>query len=382
MMKERIGAIAGLMLAVLVLGACGEAGGMEVRESSDEEAVRTMNVEVAEVQPRDFTHFVRVVGTVEAERDVTVSAEEGGVVETLLARKGEEVKAGGALVKINGDVLRAQLDRAESQAALARETWERRKRLWEQDSVGTELQYLQARYNAETASAEARVLRERVARTWVRAPVAGVLDDRVVEVGSMVSPGSPVARILDVDTVKVVAGIPERYASDIGRGAGVLVNVNALAGREYTGRVDFVGSAVDPDNRTFEVEVMVPNPGLGIKPGMVADVQIARRTLADALAVPRHAVLRREDSYVVYVAEPTADGARAAARTVRLGVSRGEYVVVTDGLEAGDRVVVVGQQQIAEGDRLQITNDAMATAPEVADTGLTEAADTVTGAGR
>ena len=366
-MAERIGAMAALAVAGLVVTACGEAGGAEVQESS-QEATRVMNVEVAEVQPREFTHFVRVVGTVEAERDVTVAAEEGGVVESLLAAKGERVRAGEALVRIDDDVLRAQLEQAASQAALAEETWQRQRRLWEQDSVGTELQYLQARYNAETAAAQAQVLRERVARTAVRAPVAGVLDDRMVEVGTMVSPGSPVARILDVDTVKVVAGVPERYAPDIEDGARVLVNVDALAGREYTGRVDFVGSAVDRDNRTFEVEVVVPNPGLGIKPGMVANVQIARRTLEGALAVPRHAVLRREQGYVVYVVRETEAGLEAESRPVTLGVSRGDYVVVEEGLEPGARVVTVGQQQIAEGDRLRITNRRDVSVPEVADT--------------
>jgi RND family efflux transporter MFP subunit len=362
MKTERIGAIAVLAAGVALAG-CGEADGMQTGEASSEPAVRTMNVEVVRVQPQAFTHFVRVVGTVEAERDVTVAAEEGGVVEALLARKGERVPAGAALVKIDDTVLQAQLDQAESQAALARETWERQKRLWEQDSVGTEIQYLQARTNAETAAAQVRVLRERVSRTSVRAPVGGLLDDRLVEVGSMVSPGTPVGRVLDVDTVKVVAGVPERYAPDIEAGAEVRVSVDALAGRQYAGRVDFVGAAVDRDNRTFEVEVVVPNPGLGIKPGMVANVQIARRTIEGALAVPRHAVLRREAGYVVFVARETANGPRAAAQPVDLGVTRGDYVVVREGLEAGDRVVTVGQQQIAEGDRLAITAESTVSTP-------------------
>ncbi len=362
MMTERIGAMAALAVAGVALAGCGEADGMQAQESS-EPTVRTMNVEVVEVRPGDFTHFVRVVGTVEAERDVTVAAEEGGVIEALLATKGSGVAAGEALVKIDDDVLRAQLDQAEAQAELAREQWERQKRLWETDSVGTEIQYLQARTNAEAAAAQARVLRARLDRTTVRAPVAGILDGRMVEVGSMVSPGTPIGRILDVDTVKVVAGVPERYASDIAAGAEVRVDVDALAGREYTGRVDFVGSAVDRDSRTFEVEVVVPNPGLGIKPGMVANVQIARRTIEGALAVPRHAVMRRENGYVAYVARETADGPTAAARPVTLGVTRGDYVVVTDGLEPGARVVTVGQQQIAEGDRLRVTNEVEVSVP-------------------
>lgn len=366
-MTERIGAIGTLALAGLALAACGEADGTQVQESA-EETVRTINVEIAQLLPQEFIHFVQVVGTVEAERDVTVSAEEGGVVESLQAAKGGTVAIGDALVQIDDDVLRAQLDQAESQAALAEETWQRQKRLWEQDSVGTEIQYLQAKYGAETAAAQARALRERLARKSVRAPIAGILDDRMVEVGVMVPPGAPVARIVDVDTVKISAGVPERYAPDIERDALVRVTVDALEGRQYEGRVDFVGSAVDRDNRTFEVEVVVPNPGLGIKPGMVANVQISRRTISDALVAPRHAVLRRENGYVVYVAQQDSNGWRAQARPVSLGVSRGDHVVITDGLEPGERIVVVGQQQVADGDMLQVTNDTIAAGQEMLDT--------------
>lgn len=356
-MTKRIGAIGVLAVSVGLLSGCGQAGGAEVSTSGDE-TVRTINVEVVEVQPQDFAHFIRVVGTVEAQRDVTVSAEEGGVVESLVATKGERVRRGQTLVRIDDDVLSAQLDQAASQAALAEETWQRQKQLWEQDSIGTELAYLQARYNAETAKAQARVLAERVDRTAVRAPVTGILDERLVEIGSMVAPGTPVARVLDVDTVEIVGGVPERYAADIERGSPVRVTVDALAGREYAGSVDFVGTAVEGGSRTFQVEVVVPNPGLGIKPGMVANVQIARQVVEGALVVPRHAVLRQEEGYIVYVARPVGEGWRAEARPVVPGVSRSELVVIRDGLEPGDRVVTVGQQQIADGDAVRITNGA------------------------
>ena len=349
---------AGVLTATVAAAACGPAGGAERQESGQaERTVRTINVELQTVEPQDFTHFVRVLGTVEAEHDVTVAAEEGGVVRSIAARKGEALSAGEPILRIDDAVLRAQLDQAESQAALAKETWERQRQLWEDEQVGTEMSYLQARYGAQTAEAQARVLRERLQRTVVRSPVKGILDARMVEVGSMVSPGTPVVRILDVDTVRVEAGVPERYATEIERGAEVTVTVDALDGREYQGAIDFVGAAVSGDTRTFPIEVEVPNPGLGIKPGMVANVRISRRTVEDALVVPRHAVLRRENGYVVYVARETEDGWRAEARGVVPGESRGEEVLIRSGLEPGERIVVVGQQRVAHGDALRIASE-------------------------
>jgi membrane fusion protein, multidrug efflux system len=357
-MRNRMisGAVVVLGAAAMVAG-CGRAGAEEDGARA-EERLRTLNVEVAEVQPRAFSQVVRIVGTVTAERDVVISAEEGGTVRELLVRQGERVRPGQPLLRLDAGVLRAQLEQAVSQAELAEETWTRQRRLWEDEQVGTEMAYLQAKYNARTARAQARVLAERYERTTVRAPIGGVLDDRMVEVGSMVSPGSPVARILDVETVKVVGGVPERYAGEIRKGDEVVVTLDRLSGRDFTGIVDFVSAAVDRSNRTFTVEVAVANTGLTLKPGMVANVEIARERVEDALVVPRHAVLRREDGYLVYVAVPTREGWRAEARGVVPGGTRGDEVLITAGLEAREQVIVVGQQRVTHGDALLITNEA------------------------
>jgi len=362
------GTVGALALAVVVAG-CGSAGAEEDGARAVDRG-RTINVEVAEVRPGDFVHLVRLVGTVEAERDVVVSAEEGGTVRQVLVRPGDRVRPGQPLVRLDAGVLAAQLEQAMSQAELAAETWQRQQRLWEDEQVGTEMAYLQAKYNARTAAAQARVLSERVDRTTVRAPIAGILEERLVEVGTMVSPGTPIARILDVDTVKVVAGVPERYAGDIRRGGDVVVTLDRVAGREFAGSIDHVGAGVDRSTRTFTVEVEVPNVGLMLKPGMVANVEIARERVAGALVVPRHAVLRRETGYSVYVAVRNGDGWRAESRPVVPGMSRGDEVVIEQGLQPGERVVVVGQQRLTDGDALVLVN-APAPAP-VADTAREE----------
>jgi membrane fusion protein, multidrug efflux system len=264
------------------------------------------------------------------------------------------VRAGQPIARIDDRVLRAQYDQARSEAALARETFERQRRLWEDDKIGSEMNFLRAKYGAETAEASARVLAARLERTVVRAPVTGVLDARFVEIGTMVSPGTPVARIIDVDTLKITGGVPERYAGDIRNGAAAVVVFDNMPGREFAGRTRFVGAAIVEQNRTFPVEVAIPNASGMLKPGMVARVRLTRGTPRDALLVPREAVLRTESGYsVITVVE---DGGRlmAHATPVIPGAGAGNRVVIESGLHPGDRVVVVGQHQVAHGDVVSI----------------------------
>jgi membrane fusion protein, multidrug efflux system len=342
---------------MLVLGMAGCSGG-EAREVG-ETAVptgRVLSVEVMELQAESFTDFVQVVGTVEPNREVIVSAEESGTIRELLVAKGSYVQAGQPIARIDDRVLRPQVDQAAAEAALARETWDRQRRLWEEDRVGSEIAYLQARYRAETADAGVRALRERLDRTVVRSPISGVLDDRFVEVGSLVAPGTQLARVIDAGTVKVTGGVPERFAGQIQRGAAVEIALDGVGGVVHNGRVDFVGAAVESSTRTFPIEIRVPNASGGFKPGMIANLRLARATVAEALVVPQEAVLRVEDGYVVYVVNETAEGPTAEVRPVTLGPAQGNRVIIDAGLRSGDRVIVVGQSRVAPGDRLEVVS--------------------------
>jgi membrane fusion protein, multidrug efflux system len=342
------------LAAAVLLGACGGAGHAAEAEGEAGDATRVISVEVETVRSAPFTEFVRIVGTVHANRDVVISAEESGIIRQLFVDKGAVVRAGQPIARIDDSLLLIQLERAEAQARLAEETWERQRRLWEDENIGSEINYLNAKYNAQTARASADELRARVERSVVRAPIGGVLEARTVEIGTMVSPGAPVARVVDVATVKISGGVPERYASEIARGAEMRVFFDGLGSAEYSGKVEFVGATLNESNRTFPIEVTVPNQGRVIRPGMVANLQVARRAGAEALLVSQNAVLRRESGYVVYVVGERNGAPVAELRDVIPGVSEGGRVVIEQGLQPGDRVVVVGQQQVSSGDRLRI----------------------------
>lgn len=372
-----------LLAAAAVATACGPRSGdgapARQAEEGGEDYVRVVNVEVRTLRPGPFTERIRVTGTVEANRDVGLAAEESGTISSIPAREGRPIRAGEAIARIDDAVLRAELDRAEAQAEVARETWERNRQLYEEERAISELRFVETRARSREADAARRVLAERLARTVVRAPFDGVLETVDVEVGSMVSPGVSVARLVQLDPVKVTGGVPERYAPDVREGGEAVVRFDVLGDRTFRGRLTYVGSVIHPRNRTFRVELVLPNPEGAVKPEMVADITLVRRRLEEALVVPQEALVREEDGFVAFVVEEDQEGrAVARARRLELGPAQQNVAVVEEGLSGGDRLVVVGQSQVADGDRVEVVAERPDEA--VAADGATEA--TAAGAGR
>lgn len=345
-------ALAGGLTALAAAG-CGTQAGVDAAAAAPVELRRTINVEVQALQPRRFTDVIRLTGVAAADREVTVATEDGGTVVEILVDKGAPVERGQVLLRLQDDLLRAQRDEAQASLALATEMWQRRRQLYEVDRIGTEGEYLEAKYGAEQAAARLAYIAARLAHTVVRAPFAGWLDARLAEVGSVLAPGQAVARILDLEPMKVVAGVPERYAADVAVGALARVQLTALADT-CGARVRFVGAAVHPGNRTFPVELALDATAARVKPEMVADVILVRQVLDGVLVVPRQAVVRTEGGFAVFVVVGDGDGAVARARPVTLGPSANDEVVVRTGLAPADRLVVVGQQQVADGDRVRV----------------------------
>jgi membrane fusion protein (multidrug efflux system) len=347
---------AGLLTALVGAVACG--GDAEAGDSREvgvlvEGASRVINVEILTLKARNFVDLINLTGTVVAGQDVTLSAQESGVIRRVVVEKGTTVTVGQRLLEIDDAVLRSQVEEAAAQASLASETWVRRKRLYEEDQVGSELAYLEAKYTAEQASARLTTLQIRLGRTVIRAPIDGVLETRLVEVGAMVNVGTNVARIVSLDPVKVVAGVPERYARDVTVGASV-VTVFDILDSSSEGTISYVGATVNPRNRTFMIELEMPNPDGVIKPEMVANVGLVRQTIADAIVIPQEALVRVEDGYVVFLAEGDGDDDVVLSRAVELGASQRNEVVIEAGLSAGERLIVVGQQQVTAGDRINV----------------------------
>jgi membrane fusion protein, multidrug efflux system len=353
---------------LLLLAGCGGGDQDEGAVPTDAAPVneRAVPVEVTIAQVTSFEEVIQMTGTIEAPDDATLSAESAGTLRTL-APLGTVVRRGQVVAQIDAGIARAALGQAEAglqaaqaQLELAEDQFRRQEPLY-RDSIISALEFQavrtqQAAARAQVAQAQASVAqaREHVGRTRVVAPFNGTVEAHLAERGAQVSPGMPVVRLVSTGVVNVRAGVPERYAGEIGVGTTVLVTPQAYELPPRRAVVAFAGQSVDAQSRTFPIEVRLDNPDGRLKPQMVVRLEVTRRTLSDVLAVPMSAVVRDERGTSVYVVRgesvPT-----ARLQPVVLGPSGGGRIVILEGLEAGDRVITQGQTTVADGDQVRIS---------------------------
>lgn len=356
MHRSRFGSAVMAAVVVAAAAAIGAAcGGSEAgaTEEIDQPYVKIVNVQTVTVAHRPFSATVRITGEARPQTDVTVSAEESGVLRRFVAEKGARVGRGAVIARIADAVLAAQAEEARAMAELANDRYTRQRRLWEEEGIGSEIAYLQAKSESESAAARHQQLQARLARTVIRSPVAGTVDDHLVEAGEVVQPGTPVARVVDAARLKIAGGVPERFAREVATGDSAAITFDVFPGQVFDGRIAFVGTAVDRQSRTFPIEIEMDNPEGLVKPYMIANVRIVNRRIENAVVVPREVLLRTELGQQAMVVESREGGDVAVARAVALGPSNENDVVVTEGLQAGDRLIVKGQQMADPGDRVR-----------------------------
>jgi RND family efflux transporter MFP subunit len=313
-------------------------------------------VETQTISPTSFRDIVQVTGSVEAINDATISAETSGRVE-MLPPLGSYVDSGDVVARINDRLLEASLNAARSQYRLAEDTYQRQKALHE-DSVISAMEFDNARSQWEQARAQLDHAREQLANARPRSPFAGRIEERNVEEGEYVGPGTPLVRIVDTRRVKVTAGVPERYINDIREGTSATVRFQSVGLDSREGRVTFAGRTIRSGSRTFPVEIELNNSDDRVSPQMVSDVRFTREILENVLVVPQSAIVRDENNIHIYTVEQQGDQHVAVRNTVTLGPSGNGRAVVESGLGPGARVITNGQSQVTDGDPVRITQSA------------------------
>ena len=310
-------------------------------------------VSVVTIKDTVFNHYLEVQGNVNTKENILVQPEFSGTLTTLNVKAGQRVAKGQILGKVDDAGMSQQLASIENQYALAKTTFERQKNLWDK-KIGSEIQFLQAQAQMISAQKSVAQMRAQVAKTVIRAPFSGTIDEVFVERGQVVAPSPQgLMRIVNLSNMYVSTTVPETYIGKLKPGTEVDVFLTSL-GKTYKGKVRQVANFINPSNRSFGIEVSVPNPDNLLRPNQVAKLKIIDYTTNNAIVVPTNVVQEDgEHNRFVFVAT-NINGKKGVAKkvVVKVGKSSNNVTEILSGLAANDVIITEGVNNIADGMKL------------------------------
>ncbi len=349
--------IAWTSLGLLVLiGGIGGVKALQIRRMIDHERQfrpSPETVTTAVVREQTWESRLSAVASLEAVQGVTVSAELTGKVVEIAFEPGVKVEPGALLLRQDTSSEEALLPGAVASVDLARLNLERARELWTQ-RVSSQQQLDTAEANFKRALADAEEIRSAIQKKTIRAPFAGQLGIRLVNLGQMLEEGDPIVSLQALDPIFVNFTLPQQELYRIEVGFPVRVRTDALPEDRFEGRITAIEPEVDSNTRNFRLQATLANPDEKLRPGMFASAAVVLPAQAEVLVVPATAVLYAPYSDSVFVLDE--DEGVVHQRLIRLGERRGDFVAVRSGLEKGEQIVSTGAFKLRNGQKVVIDN--------------------------
>ena len=323
--------------------------GLATLDVKKEEALVT----VATIKDTIFNHYLDIQGSVDTKENILIQPEFSGTLISLTVKAGQRVAKGQILARVDDAGMSQQLASAENQYSLAKTTYERQKNLWDK-KIGSEIQFLQAQTQMISAQKAVAQIKAQLSKTVIRAPFTGTIDEVFVEKGQVVSPSAQgLMRIVNLANMYVETTVPESYIGKLKMGDLVDVYLTSL-GKTYKGKVRQVGNFINPNNRSFGIEVSLPNPDNLLRPNQVAKLKITDYTNKNAIVVPTGVIQKdgTDSNYVYVVQESNGKTGTAKKVIVEIGKSSENVTEIVSGLSANDIIVVEGVNSISNGMKL------------------------------
>jgi RND family efflux transporter MFP subunit len=302
----------------------------------------------------EFNHFIELQGNVTTKNVVTISSEFSGLLTQVYVKDGDRVKKGQLLAKIDDGGLSQQIAQMKIQRDLAKTTFDRQKRLWDQN-IGSEIQYLEAKTNYESQSEAVKQMTQQLSKTRVTAPFSGTIDNIITEQGNLVAPGSPLMLLVNLDNMYIEADVPERYIANVVKGKNVEVEFPVL-GKKLNSTIRQASNYINPSNRTYTIEVPVSAKDDNIKPNLTAKMNINDYTNSSAVLIPQNIISEdAEGEQYVFILSDIKDNIASAKRiNITTGKTQNDIIEVLTGLKADLQIIKEGARSVKDGQRVRI----------------------------
>ncbi|MGB5437985.1 MAG: efflux RND transporter periplasmic adaptor subunit [Maribacter sp.] len=310
-------------------------------------------------EAQNFVHYLDLQGDVKTKQNVLIYPEMAGTLQRIYVTEGTQVTKGQLLAKIDDGGMNSQLEQLKTQAELNKTTFERQKRLWEQ-KIGSEIQYLQAKTTFEASQNAVKQIESQLAKASIRAPFSGIIDDVIKDQGTVVSPGqgSEVFRIVNLSDMYIEVDVPETYLGQISKGKEAIVYFPVLGDSVIT-KIRETGNFINPSNRSFRVEIPVPNKKGLIKPNLTARVRLNDYTNTEAILIPQSIISENAEGeqYAYVSSEPNAKNEAVVSRSIiTTGKTQYGKIEVLTGISSGNQIIKEGARTVKNGQKVKILN--------------------------
>ena len=304
-----------------------------------------------------FNHYLELQGNVNTKQNILVYPEMAGTINRIYVKEGQNVRKGQVLARIDDGGISQQLAQVETQLQLAKTTFERQERLWKQ-KIGSEMQFLQAKSSYTSQKKVVAQIKSQLSRAVITAPFSGVIDDVLKEQGSVVAPGmgSEVFRIINLNNMFIEAEVPESYIKNVTKGKKAAVFFPVL-GKNIETTIRQVGNFINPNNRSFKVEIGVPNRNKNIKPNLTAKIKLNDYTNENAYLIPQSIISENaEGQQYVYVVKNSNTKKEGIAERVIIetGKTQGNVIEVLSGITTGSEIIKEGARSVKNGQTVKV----------------------------
>lgn len=318
---------------------------------SDKDSTSTIPVEIAAARSGEISAYYSSTATLEAEEEAMVVAKVRGIVQQLNVEEGDWVQTGDVLAQLEDEQLELEAERAKATMDRLNNDLKRKEELFQKNLISAqEFENAKYEYQAQKSAYELAMLQ--IKHSKIKAPISGVISDRMIKVGNMINTDQEVFKITDFDPLLAVLNVPEHEMSKIQKGQRTLIEVDAVEGKVFEGRVLRMSPIVNPETGTFEVTVSIQDESRKLKPGMFSRVRIVYDTHPNALMIPKNAIMSEDGISSVYVI----NNSMAYRRPVNTGYINGNDIEILDGLSPADTVVTVGQSSLQDSALVEIVS--------------------------
>jgi membrane fusion protein (multidrug efflux system) len=312
---------------------------------------RAIPVETATATRGDILAIYSGTAPIEAFADATVIAKVGGEIRSILVEEGDDVQSGDVLARLDGDRLRLEMEQAEANLRKLQRDYQRNVDLNERGLVSAG-EFEKIQYEMEALQATFDLAKLELSYTEIRAPIDGVISQRFIKLGNTIDVNEPTFQVTSLEPLISYLHVPEREYRRIDPGQNAAIHIDALAGAQFDAIVARVSPVVDPDTGTFKISIEVVDPSRRLKPGMFGRISIVYDMHADAMQIPRSAIIEEAGQSAVFVIEDDV----AERRVIRTGYAEGGQIEVLEGLDETEEFVTVGQTSLKSGSRVSIIN--------------------------